>query len=798
MKSYGLQLKKLEKKSLSNGSASICDLRAETTQAKALQSILQKPIQRFVYSGKGSASPIEYYTQLPDHLVCRIDKISDSTEREWLISVIESAMTDPETTIRVDANTTLEDLKTQLFMSFPDYENMSKSYKPGDLVIGTQWTQQAVAPHFRSLCGSDDMPIFLDDIIKYLKINEGKIVVKESNPRKMSSVDCFGMWLQEQMPPLTQEHTALELAQWIRDVRLKTMLYFTRISKKGQRIHLMMDRVDEALLMRDDVENTSNLDPVYYDLLGLHEQYFVYKGILPFKEPPADLGSVHMYKYGKHMTYPWMNEPELWAHRLEYKFSDKYHMKTPLHHSSTVDETMDLEKAVEVAKTSEKPDHDFEELTERELYSALFDASAYMKILTLGQFQEKMKAENSQNFDSRRQLIPELVLIESRLQEYEFEREAAEDDFQQLKKLERQSESETERSNLIERLMLSNKNATSRRFELLDLLEHDIYSWHRRCPIMSFRFMPLYHKSLFLLLETIHKEHIQLVKHVMNRQYSPWVPDWESLSKTEQEDISMAWQMISDQQSYGLVGEYMNGTELKSSRHNNFQPMVASSVLRLLSRPTGRKLMCSILNNYSRPMVVIPVSKVMKDSCDSAISYRTTDQEPKPLGEFSKDNLFVDVFATRGSSGMVRLVVPWSELSVLRGEQWDFAKDYTHHSRSRKPDDDVFAKNGLYLPPSGNFVLCPNFITLGHEAGHVKGYHRGESRKSIFLEHYQNDPELFPWSNNEEHYVIEEIENKIREEHGLPRRKWHMTSSVDLEEVISNPKSHAIFRKYLF
>ncbi|WP_338393092.1 hypothetical protein [Fulvitalea axinellae] len=773
-------------------------------------------MQRYIYSGEDSITPVEHYEELPKHVQNLIEAITDNEEKESLKATVRAIITDPEVPVRLNENSSLDDLKAQIAFSFPDPKKIEEYYTPDDILIGTKWAQQAIAPHMRTICGGADTPIFLDDILEKLQVHTGKIrPVKNKPPDELSTTDCLGLWLSERVPPLPPEHTPQERAKWERVVRRQALHYLTRIAKKPISVHFMTERMDEARLMDDGVEERTDLDPAYFDMLEIHRQHMTYKGLHPHEEDLMDLSRVYMYKYGEQTRFPWIIDSDLWSHRQTFKFANSWKLAP-----GKIDRMRDGKtgaeagQEVETAKKEElkKAEYgDFEPLTREELCRSFFDPSFCGEILTFDQFQERLKLENSRNYPTRRQLVPELTLIEARLQEYEFAKERANETKRQLDLAEKETESrlDSERQAELVTARKADAKITQSRFELLDLMEHDIYAWHRRCPLLSFYYLPVYHKSLLLLLDSIHKEHMLLVKHAMRERHHPWIPDYESLAETERVAVRESWENLAftceEAPDLSVIQDEVPSHVFFTKRIEGFRPMVMSSVARLLSRPFGRCLICSIAGSSSRKLSVEPADRGSKSSNACVMPLSFLPHSPTPVEEFSKERPFVGLKPAKGCGGQISVMVPWKELLAIYGEHWRVIKDPRHvelpdntkKKKDKKGDEKLVTpemeRQGYYVPRSGNYVLSPTFVTFGHEAGHVQSYHSGESRTRLFKETYKEDPDFCPWNDNEEHFVIEEVENRIRGEHGLPLRKWHKSGAVDLQELISDPKAYQKF-----
>ncbi len=86
------------------------------------------------------------------------------------------------------------------------------------------------------------------------------------------------------------------------------------------------------------------------------------------------------------------------------------------------------------------------------------------------------------------------------------------------------------------------------------------------------------------------------------------------------------------------------------------------------------------------------------------------------------------------------------------------------------------APEGDYnLDEDGNQTLVPEYITLGHELGHAQRILRGASLQGEDIADVgvTDEAEKKLWTDVEEFVNINAVENRLRDEHGLSKRKLH-------------------------
>jgi hypothetical protein len=108
----------------------------------------------------------------------------------------------------------------------------------------------------------------------------------------------------------------------------------------------------------------------------------------------------------------------------------------------------------------------------------------------------------------------------------------------------------------------------------------------------------------------------------------------------------------------------------------------------------------------------------------------------------------------------------------------------------------VGSGTGTLVGENDNEVLAPEFITLGHELGHARRQLSGKTFSSFIT------PENFGitgvesqlWHDSEELANISGIENALRDEQGLARRRYHIGDLADVRKT----KNFKAFEESLF
>lgn len=111
-----------------------------------------------------------------------------------------------------------------------------------------------------------------------------------------------------------------------------------------------------------------------------------------------------------------------------------------------------------------------------------------------------------------------------------------------------------------------------------------------------------------------------------------------------------------------------------------------------------------------------------------------------------------------------------------------FVQIHNSHAPATKGEHE----SGIHNEP----IFAPKFITLAHELGHARHNLRGKTKENAWYGVHPQNPlhghndEQGKWSNPEEYENITHEENPVRQEHNMPKRKYHAT--IDSARATSN------------
>jgi hypothetical protein len=182
------------------------------------------------------------------------------------------------------------------------------------------------------------------------------------------------------------------------------------------------------------------------------------------------------------------------------------------------------------------------------------------------------------------------------------------------------------------------------------------------------------------------------------------------------------------QETYASIKEGTGDLQIseiddEAKEHAGFKSMILRQIGRLMSKPTGRRLILGLVKG-GKPVTIKP-------SSTSVIAYASTKKSESALKEDGSKN--------------------------EGGDTTIFIDD-------NLTDDQVKVKNS-----EGKDIPSPVFVILGHELIHARHNQAGENRTYVNAENQG-------YGNREEELTIvagDLTENEIRREHGVPLRHGH-------------------------
>jgi hypothetical protein len=254
-------------------------------------------------------------------------------------------------------------------------------------------------------------------------------------------------------------------------------------------------------------------------------------------------------------------------------------------------------------------------------------------------------------------------------------------------------------------------------------------------------------QAIFSLLSQTEEQHTELIHQTVQGGHELWLP--ESVGKEEGGETQELWKSL----------VHGKGNVQIRSEEKGFRREVHGSFAKLLEGKKGRKL----LGDLNAPQKDEGRRIILdRDFSDKEDLFAKTDAQKQPEGSYSE---------------------PIARLEHQKGQPEDQKKQHEllpHNqpnvgtgSYVRLEDEPIPSDQDELQVGEGNEPIhAPRYITLGHELGHARRALRGKNRPDFWE---KEDPENALWRNQEEKTNISQTENALRDEHDLPRRKFHTT-----------------------
>ena len=329
------------------------------------------------------------------------------------------------------------------------------------------------------------------------------------------------------------------------------------------------------------------------------------------------------------------------------------------------------------------------------------------------------------------------------------------------------------------------------RLSQLDAAEHEIYAWHD-----ANRGQPNHPKMAAIkeLLVDLQKTHQDEIENAVAGGFKLWVPQRDQMTTGEQERLDDLWSALS-------TGRHLDGARSKLQVYSrsrkglhgeaeetspDFKKQINAMHARLLTGRHGRHLLEQLVYQGTagvddgRSIRVRPSHSTDRSDQASA-SPGDKDLDRKHL-EKLRGKAARPKYSTRlqqwvpgkGTGSRVTVNPGFSDVKV------------THADESAH---DLLSEHDTK-------ILSPAFIVYGHELGHALNNLLGmrkdkidthlydanevsesrvKRRRGLGIANYvsKDQQSLVRWENKEEHDVISNIENALRDEHGITRRKYH-------------------------
>lgn len=331
----------------------------------------------------------------------------------------------------------------------------------------------------------------------------------------------------------------------------------------------------------------------------------------------------------------------------------------------------------------------------------------------------------------------------------------------------------------------------SQRMTALQSLDTAIYNWFTNNPTPALKSLNGA-KDMEKLMRKSEQAHERLVE--ATKDDANVVPfDTSNMSQQEITDRTNVWRSLVDGTAAVSIGgsdKFQANTRAKMGKL--LQTQTGFDILNYLSTSQNNPANDSerIVLSDKLPQDIAQIPHIVQEHQD--VSYANdlaTDRTRKNLiGPVdAAGNEDPNEFPTlHGSDEVQQAIFDKKRGYILNGKKYTFgtgsgAYVTTVPPRAGDEHSDTAGLNGTQIP-------TPTFITLGHELGHAVNIRAGAVTRldtDLMTSLCQlQDPTLTAqdvtdnWSNSEEYLVINNIENTLRQENGVPQRSSHKDLSV--------------------
>ncbi|WP_240418724.1 M91 family zinc metallopeptidase [Paenibacillus periandrae] len=342
------------------------------------------------------------------------------------------------------------------------------------------------------------------------------------------------------------------------------------------------------------------------------------------------------------------------------------------------------------------------------------------------------------------------------------------------------------------RLLSSENDANGQlRLHALKQLDTHIHSWMNTFVERKINEVPNGTLLMSLLRES-EDEHRKLVKEIARQE--ALVPiDTAGLGGEAIETVHTIWREI-------VAGA---GNIKILEKTVGFRDRMLAAIAKLLQGPNGRKLIAELnAAQDSDKKQVILSSNFATELTGTGIT-DTTSNEAIPRSDLeSKDKRYnfkpanddelvgVDMAAIPGYGGEVGDASALNRfLHENRGQPYFkfngkvYKTGQSTGSLVRINDEGMKKMVG-----QGNQeIATPEFVTVGHELGHASRFMKGmvpDSFIGVDQLGVGGKADMKLWHNSEEYLNINSVENEVRDDHGIGKRKYHVGSVDDVNKQV--------------
>ncbi|BDD06832.1 hypothetical protein [Aureibacter tunicatorum] len=720
------------------------------------------PIQRMIYVGKDSMHPIETLKEMPAQFHSLFDKSDE--EAEHILFELEQALTDLEYPIRIDEESSMDDLRFQTtHKSGPAFWPIKRNMGLVNIFIGMPRDKADTLP-FIEQYAHQRIPFDLSEILDEITDPQGNIIIDEENQEH--EICELAKFLFETKKFYPDDGSQACKSRWEAMKLNITLYFFTKVSRNlaATHLHILMDHLDEATVVSSgaSLENgvSGGFAPNVLNIV--HHAYMSHKGVRSPEVETMSLSGMHFYQHGVEITWPWEQHQELWRQKENFAF-DPNRCQSP----SLARQNADLFCPRPLWRRNNAQAQGWTDKSD---------------LLVLRNFQKSLKEEDPFNFHQRNMLVPLLPQMEELVDEYE----SLKEDMAKTRAEMVQVNTYWNRLKGDERISrLRVMDIKGSRFQLLTLhkLEELIYEWNRTTEFISFRYHPIYSSSILALLKCVTQEHLDLIRYT-NRANISFVNLDNSMRADEEREFNDYCQhfRIQDKDHSVLVfKDHSFKRQIPEFDKEEFIVNILDMFAKIMSKPEGRK--------YFRPLAAFKayMMPTKEENMQLSGQFPTNTRVADCKYKFSVENPFPRVIAGRAAESNFLIPVNGKKIELydnMKSMPY-FDPEVRTEQRAKESKFDTTLKDLEHRTlPNKRLILMPDFVAFYHEMGHAWNNLKGANRKALFEEEYKADPNALLMTNNEEHYVIEFFENQIRKAWHLPLRMNHVANTASIDETL--------------
>ncbi|BDD05313.1 hypothetical protein [Aureibacter tunicatorum] len=353
-----------------------------------------------------------------------------------------------------------------------------------------------------------------------------------------------------------------------------------------------------------------------------------------------------------------------------------------------------------------------------------------------------------------------------------------------------------------------NEEIAHQMLSLLQEMEDKIFSMiGTRGPVMYPQFdnpegAVFYRKALLELLEDIQRDHIQIIKYIRANNLRLWVPDITRMGRGEADRIQELWRSVTDGKQGLRYKDRVKTGALRSEHVEGFLDKVHAMNAKLMSVHQGRDLLSRVNAMTDYPVKIVPHNLSNQDKNESisfkseglirADNRRNRGVSPTVFLPHSISDIHQVGMATNwttqsqpeesvdspleGARAIANFMMSMVQQTVPRVTQ-SHAHERRRSAESESDSDSSFddIEEFAISFKEGDYVLHPSYIRYAKMLGMALNAQEGSSRIN---KEFRREEDL-PWKSNEEKDVVTFVENPIREDFSLPKRKWATLFDTD-------------------